>query len=83
MDDLVDGLARPVNADTDQLQRLRSAGDDGGTIVGVVGGAEHRLDVIAGTSFRVPPRPPAKKAATLAICQGSRSLRMTRAVLVS
>jgi hypothetical protein len=42
---LVDGLARAVHADADEIQGVARGGRHGGAVVGVVGGLEHRLDV--------------------------------------
>src|SRR5580692_6152627 len=48
---LVDGLARAMHADADEIQRIGCCGGQGGTVVGVVGGLEHRLDVDRGYKF--------------------------------
>ena len=42
---LVDHLARAMDADADEIERIGRCCGDGGAIVGVVGGLEHRLDV--------------------------------------
>src|SRR5260370_2903759 len=45
---LVDGLARAVHADADEIQSIARGGRDGGTVVGVIGGLEPPLDVDRG-----------------------------------